>query len=112
MGKALGATLCNKDEEIETLLKQRTQELEDEHKKSIETQALQNAAMLKEVTDEVAGVATAKAGLEILVGKLKEELAGRSKEIKILKGEAQKKPHSRRAIDTAFIQGSRSKYRH
>lgn len=83
-------TLHGKDIEIEALLKQQTQGLEDSHKKSIETQALENAAKLKEVANEAAAVTTAKEDLEIQVGKLKEDLVDSGKEIEALKGEAQK----------------------
>jgi hypothetical protein len=58
--EALAATLRGEDEEIETLLKQQTQELEDGHKKSIETQALENAAKLKEASDKADAAASAK----------------------------------------------------
>jgi chromosome segregation ATPase len=87
---ALAATLRAKDEEIETLLKQWTRELEDGHKKSIETQALENAAKLKEASDRAATAASTKTELESQVTKLKEDLAGSGKEIEALKGEALK----------------------
>ena len=92
--EALAAKLHGKDEEIEKLLEQRTQELEKTHKDTIETQARDSAAKLKEASDKVAVGATAKTELDSQMAKLMEDLAGSGKEVETLKNEALKAAHT------------------
>jgi hypothetical protein len=98
--EALATKLRDKDEEIGKLLEQRTQELEKNHKESIETQAQESAAKLKEATDNASAAATAKANLESQVNKLKADLAANSRKIESLKGEAQKADHTLGELQT------------
>jgi hypothetical protein len=55
---------------------QRTQELEEGHKKAIETQAQVHADKLLEAVKAAEGTGAAKAELKSNVAKLKEDLAG------------------------------------
>mgnify|MGYP006268428053 CR=1 FL=1 len=84
------ATLRSKDEEIEELVKHRTQKLADAHKEAMEAQILVSATKLKEVADGAAIVVSAKADLEAQAGNLKEELTVSGKEVEALKAKAQK----------------------
>ena len=58
-GAELAATLRGKDDEIQALVSQQTQELERKHNEAIEAQAIEHAKRIKEPIDaaEVAKVA-------------------------------------------------------
>nr|XP_020158777.1 translation initiation factor IF-2-like [Aegilops tauschii subsp. strangulata] len=54
--EALAASLCGKDEEVEKLAAQRTQELEQRHKEALNAQALVHASKVKELEVERDGL--------------------------------------------------------
>ena len=60
----LEATLHGKDEELEVLVQQRTKELEDMHKVSLDALTTDSAAWLKKVADDPATASAAKMDLD------------------------------------------------
>ena len=86
----LEATLRAKDDNVETLVRQCTKELEDKHGAALDALAADSAAQLKMLTDDLAAGSTAKTDLDQQVAKLTEDLAWSAKEVKVPKEEAQK----------------------
>lgn len=87
---ALKLSLCNKEEEFEARLAQRTNEIEDGHKAALVVLSLTFATRLKEVSDQIGVAAAAKVELEARLGTLAEEVAKRGEEAEALKEEVRK----------------------
>ena len=69
-------------------MQQRTKELEDKHKASLDALTADSATQLKKLADDLAAASTAKTDLDQQVAKLTEELVGSAKEATNLKEEA------------------------
>nr|XP_020170553.1 uncharacterized protein LOC109756107 [Aegilops tauschii subsp. strangulata] len=88
--EALAAKLRGKDQEIENLVMQRTQELEQEHKKTLEALVLDHTGKLKETINAAEAAEAAKNELAGKVKKLEADLEDHGKEILMLKGDREK----------------------
>ena len=71
--EALAAKVHGKDEEIKKLVAQRTKELEQEHKKTLDALALDHAGKLKEAVDAAEAVEAAKNELAAVGGERERE---------------------------------------
>lgn len=91
---ALATKLCEKDEEIQALLAQQSQELEQKHKEAIESQAVNHASKIQEAGNAVEGAEGAKTKLEGKVKKLEEEIAFNNKEVLAVKADREKTTHT------------------
>ena len=60
----LEATLCARDEILETLVQQRTKELNDKHGAALDTLATDHAAQLKKLVEDLDAASSAKAELD------------------------------------------------
>nr|XP_020166433.1 muscle M-line assembly protein unc-89-like [Aegilops tauschii subsp. strangulata] len=81
--EALAAKLRGKDEEIEKLVAQQTQELEPKHKDALAALVLDHASKLKEAVDAAEAAEAAKSELAGKVEELGAELEKHSKEVTI-----------------------------
>nr|XP_020147570.1 nucleolar and coiled-body phosphoprotein 1-like [Aegilops tauschii subsp. strangulata] len=88
--EALAAKLYGKDEEIEKLVAQRTQELEQKHKYALAALVLNHAGKLKEAVDAAEVAETAKSELAGKVEELGAELEKHNKEVVALKSDMDK----------------------
>ena len=86
----LEATLRTKDDELEALVCQCTEDLEDKHEAALNVVVADSSAQLKKLTDELAAVSAVKTELDRQVSKLAEDLARSTKELQALKEEAWK----------------------
>ena len=82
--------LRGKDEEIEKLIVQRTQELEQKHKDTLDALVLDHAGKLKEAVDAAEAAEAAKNELAGKVEKLELELEEQRKEVSMLKSNIDK----------------------
>ena len=89
-GNLLAAKLRSKDEEIEKLVTQQTQELEQKHKDALDTLVLDHAGKLKEVVDAAEAAEAANSKLAGKVEELGPELEKHSKEVATLKSDRDK----------------------
>ena len=87
---ALAAKLHAKDEEVEKLVAEQTQELKQEHKKALDALALDHAGKLKEVIDRAAATKATRIELAGKVEKLEADLARLTQEISMLKDDKEK----------------------
>jgi DNA repair ATPase RecN len=92
--RALAAKLRCKDEEIEKLVMQQTQELEQKHKEALKALTVDHASKLKETIDAIEAAEAAKNELSNKVKKLEADLEEHSKELSTLKGDREKTLHS------------------
>jgi chromosome segregation ATPase len=100
--EGLAAKLRGKDEEIQTLLAQRTQELERSHKEVVKVQALAHADKLLEAVKATEAAEAAKVELETNVKKLEEDLVGNNKKILDLQESAQKTTFTLAELQTSL----------
>nr|XP_020157212.1 tropomyosin-like [Aegilops tauschii subsp. strangulata] len=88
--EALAAKLRGKDEEVEKLVAQQTQELEQEHKKTLDALVLDHVGKLKEAINGAEAAEAAKNELAGKVEKLEVDLEKHSKEVSTLKSDRDK----------------------
>ena len=91
---ALAAKLCAKDEEVERLIVQWTQDLMQEHKEAVDALTLDHADKLKEAIDSAEAAEAAKVELSVKVEKLELELEELRKETSKLKKDRDMTAHT------------------
>jgi DNA repair exonuclease SbcCD ATPase subunit len=99
---ALAAKLRSKDEELEKLVAQRTQELEQKHKEALEAHITDHASKLKEAVDAAEAAEAAKNKLAGKVEELEADLEKHGKEISTLKADREKTLHSLAEMHTTI----------
>ena len=87
---ALAATLRAKDEEIEKLVAQRTQDLMQKHQEALDALFLDHAGKLKEAADRVEAAEATRVELVGKAENLEMDLEKLDKEISTLKGDIEK----------------------
>lgn len=99
--KALADKLRLKDEEVERLVAQRTQELERKHQEALSAQAADHAGKLRAATDAVSAAEAAKDNLAGKVARLEADIEGFGREISMLRSEREKTLSSLVEMQTA-----------
>lgn len=99
--KALANRLRGKDEEVDKLVAQRTQELEQKHKEALEALAADHVGKLKEAVDAAGAAEAAKNELEQKVKKLEVDFEDHDK-LSTLKAEREKTLYSLAEMQTAM----------
>jgi hypothetical protein len=99
---ALAAKLRSKDEELEKLVAQRTQELEQKHKEALEAHITDHASKLKEAVDAAEAAEAAKNELAGKVKELEADLEKHGKEISTLKADRDKTLHTLAEMQTTI----------